>query len=202
MVRQLMRLRVGMVVCVMLFLLAACGLGDPLPEGVTAIDPAKAITDVTLTSMTSAPAVLSEWQGDYVLLAFGYTNCPDVCPLTLAEDKAIKKALGDLAAQVKFVLIGVDTARDTPERLTEYLGMFDPEFIGLTGEQDALKALADQFEATYKINDYVGLVENYTVDHTASKFLLNPQGRWIRKYAYGLDTAVIAADMAKILSQR
>lgn len=183
---------------ILAFSLAACGTAS-LPEGIDAINPPRTPPEFNLINTHNQPASLSQFNGKYVLLAFGYTHCPDVCPLTLAEFKAIKKALGTDADQLEFVLVAVDPARDTPERIAEYLSKFDPEFIGLTSDLDTLTQLIGAFDGVFTINDYAGLVENYTVEHTASKFLLDANGNWIRKYTYGMASKTIADDIQTIL---
>jgi protein SCO1/2 len=183
---------------ILLFSLAACSAAS-LPEGVAAINPPRTLADFPLINTLNQPMQLSQFKGKYVLLAFGYTHCPDVCPLTLAEFKAIKRTLGDTAANVEFVLVAVDPARDTPERIAEYLSKFDASFVGLTSDADTLTQLISAFEGVFTINDYAGLVDNYTVEHTASKFLLDADGNWIRKYTYGMASKIIAADIQSVL---
>lgn len=171
----------------------------PVPDGVTHIEPAVQTEDVTLTDQTGSAFQLSNLRDQIVVMAFGYTHCPDVCPITLARFKQVKAALGDKSAQVRFVFVSVDGARDTPERLSQYLSMFDSEFIGLTGAETVVRELIGQYDGQFEINNYGGLAENYTVDHTASNFVLNQDGLWCRTYAYGTAPDVIAADLLTLL---
>ncbi|MEK6574172.1 MAG: SCO family protein, partial [Chloroflexota bacterium] len=97
------------------------------------IDPPVPAVDFTLTDQTGQPFRLSEQAGNVVLLFFGYTSCPDVCPATLTQFKRIRTEMGKEADRVRFVLVTVDPQRDTAERLRQYLTGFDSSFVGLTG---------------------------------------------------------------------
>jgi protein SCO1 len=140
-------------------------------------------------------------QGRYVLLTFGYTHCPDVCPVTLAELRRVHDLLAEQgkAEQVQLVFISVDGQRDTPERLKQYLTYFNAGVIGLTGTREQAEALISQFGGTFNINNVAGAIENYTVDHTAGSFLLAPDGTWVRRYAYRTDPKLIAEDLLQRL---
>jgi protein SCO1/2 len=133
------------------------------------------------------------------LLAFGYTHCPDVCPITLAHFKQVKAELGDKADQVNFVFISVDGARDTPERLKDYLGVFDTSFIGLTGEDATLHKVIAEFNGKFILDNAGGTKADYTVQHTAGSFLVDSNGEWTRQYAYALDPKIIAQDIQRVL---
>jgi len=115
--------------------------------------------------------------GEWTLVFFGFTHCPDVCPSTLATLAAVRRELADLspAARPAVVLVSVDPARDTPARLAEYVRFFDPEFTGVTGTPEAIEALTAALGVAVVRNppDADG---NYGVDHTASLFLINPSG--------------------------
>ncbi len=170
------------------------------PKDVTVIDPPKVMTDFTLTDQNGNTVHLSDFKGKNVLMAFGYTHCPDVCPVTLARFKQIKEKLGDKRDQVQFVWISVDGARDTPERIRQYLSMFDPEFNGLTSDSESVRKIITEYGGLFEINNAGGLKkDDYTVDHTASHFLIDPEGRWIRTYAYASKVDTIVADMLKLL---
>lgn len=168
--------------------------------GIRVLDPPVAIEEYTLTSQANEPITLSDLQGRYVLLSFGYTHCPDICPITLGDFKRVKQVLGEASAQVHLVFISVDGARDTPERLNEYLGMFDSEFIGMTGTEAEVRAVAERYGATFIIENAGGLRDEYPVQHTAGSFLMDPEGRWIRAYAYGTAPKVIATDIQALLA--
>ncbi|MGQ9849318.1 MAG: SCO family protein [Aggregatilineaceae bacterium] len=175
--------------------LVACGGGGdgrptatPLPG--TLLDPPKEVGDFTLTDQDGQPFRLSDLRGKVALLFFGYTNCPDVCPTTLAEFKRIKVLLGEDVERVAFVFVSVDGARDTPERLAAYVRAFDPQFIGLTGDDATLRPIARDFGVFYQRVNYESDV-NYLVDHTASTFVVDQQGRLRLVFPYGTDPAAI-----------
>ena len=171
----------------------------PSPEGVRVIEPPQVITDFTLTSHRNEPFKLSDLRGKLVLLAFGYTHCPDICPVTLAHLKQVKLLLGEAASQIQVVFISVDGARDTPDRMAYYLAMFDPEFMGLTGEEKAVRAIITEFGGTFNIKNAGGLRDNYPVEHTTGSFLLNLQGRYIRRYLYEAAPEAVAAELLPVI---
>ncbi|GAB4431264.1 MAG: SCO family protein [Anaerolineae bacterium] len=185
----------GVAIALLSAALAACGGGGdggptatPLPG--TLLDPPKEVGDFTLTDQDGQPFRLSDLRGRVALLFFGYTNCPDICPTTLSEFKRVKALLGDDAERVAFVFISVDGARDTPERLAAYVRAFDPQFIGLTGDDASLRPIARDFGVFYQRVDYESDV-NYLVDHTASTFVVDQQGRLRLVFPYGTDPAAI-----------
>ena len=158
-------------------------------SGAREINPPRTINDFTLTSHTGEPMSLSDLHGKATLLYFGYTNCPDVCPITLSEYRRVKQGLGDDADAVNFVMVSVDPKRDTPERLASYLGNFDSVFIGMTGEDGTLRRISVDFDLFYEIHD--DGTDNYLVDHTASLFLLNPDGELVTIFTFGTEPEVI-----------
>ncbi|MBL8153516.1 MAG: SCO family protein [Anaerolineae bacterium] len=174
-------------------------ISQPGAEGITVIAPPIKVSDFTLTNQTGTEAHLRDYQGNLVLFAFGYTHCPDVCPVTLARFKQIKDRLGESAAQVTVAFITVDGFRDTPERLNEYLKIFDPAFVGLTGSEELTREVIKEYGGQFIINDTEGLRKNYTVDHTASSFLLDADGQWIRTYEYNTDPDIVVADILSVL---
>src|SRR5690349_12271476 len=103
-----------------------------LPSGGIVIDPPRAVTDAVLTDQAGKLAHLDDLRGKVSLVFFGYTNCPDVCPVVVSDWTRVKKAIGADADKTNFVFISVDPTRDTPDKLTTYLGAFDKTFTGLT----------------------------------------------------------------------
>lgn len=183
-------------------LVAAAGLqqlatGAPTPTfapdvpGVTAIEPPSALQDFTLPATTGENLSLSDLRGKYVLLFFGYTHCPDFCPLTLAEFKRVKDMLGGDAEQVEFVFVSVDQQRDTPEALERYVTRFDPSFIGLQGDEVTLARISPDFGLYYQINE-PDANGNYLVDHSTPSYLINPEGQLVSLFSFGAEPEVIA----------
>jgi len=132
-----------------------------------------------------------DFPGMLQLVFFGFTSCPDVCPTTLSVMTRAMKLLGDLADGVQPIFISVDPERDTPEQLKEYLGFFDPRIIGLRGSVQATKRTVELFRAQYRFTPTVDHGD-YTVDHTASFYLLGPEGEFVTKFAYGMTAAEVA----------
>lgn len=162
--------------------------------GITDLEPAEPIADFTLTNTAGEPVEFADFQGKWVMLYFGFTFCPDFCPATLLNFKQIKSELGEDAENVTFMMISVDGERDTPEALLDYLERYDPEFVGLTGTEDELTPVVSEFGAQFQKRENPGS-EYYTVDHTVSIFLINPQGEWTTLYSYGTEVETIVEDL-------
>ncbi|HEY8243460.1 MAG TPA: SCO family protein, partial [Casimicrobiaceae bacterium] len=129
-----------------------------------------------LTDPGGATRTLADYRGKAVVLFFGYTQCPDVCPTTLAALAEAMKALGPDADRVQVLFVTVDPERDTSELLKAYVPAFDPRFVGLRGDAKALEAVAKEFRIVYQ--KVPGATPTtYTVDHSAGTFLFDPQGR-------------------------
>ena len=143
---------------------------------------------------------LSDFAGQVVVVFFGFTQCPDVCPTTLAEVAQARQLLGPEGARVQAVFITVDPARDTPEVLSAYLRNFDPAFVGLRGSDEQTAAVAREFKVYYK--KVPGRTESsYTMDHTAASYVFDPRGR-IRLYArYGSGAQALAEDIRLLLRE-
>lgn len=187
-------------------LLALELLGDDTPDaevarqeaemaGITVIDPPQELQDFTLVANNGEPLSLSDLRGRLVLVYFGYTHCPDACPATLLDFRRIKRDLGDEADNVVFLLISVDGERDTPEFIDRYLQRYDPEFIGMSGTDDVLQAIQGDYSLVYERRETAGSEAGYLIDHTASKFLIDREGRLARVYSFIADPSRIAADI-------
>lgn len=162
------------------------------------IEPPADMGDFTLQS-ASGPVSTSDFRGRYVILYFGYTSCPDVCPLTLGSVKQALTRLGADAAQFQVIFISVDPARDTPAMLADYTGRFTPDFIGLTGSDTELAVVAKQYGIFYKLNEPDSENGFYTVDHTSSTLVLDRQGQLLLTWPYGLQPNELASDMQALI---
>lgn len=141
---------------------------------------------------------LGEFKGQVVAVFFGFTQCPDVCPTTLAELAAAKKQLGARGEKVQVVFVTVDPERDTPELLKTYLANFDPGAIALRGSPEQIAQMAKDFKVYYKKVEGK-TPTSYTMDHSAATYIYDPQGR-LRLYArYGSGPKTLAADIGKLL---
>jgi protein SCO1/2 len=141
---------------------------------------------------------LADYQGKVVLIFFGYTSCPDVCPTTMKELAGVLKSLGDAAEQVQVLMISVDPEKDTPERLEGYLSGYDARMIGLSGSLEQTSQVAKAYGVFYEKQPY-GENGGYLVDHTAYVFLIDQRGDEQVIYPFGSRAQDIAADVRYIL---
>lgn len=177
-------------------LLTACGgddtpAFDPAPG--TLLDPPMDIPDFTLTGQTGEPFALSDLRGKVALLYFGYTFCPDVCPANMANYKRVKTLLGDDADRVAVVFISVDGARDTPDVLARYVTAFDPSFLGLTGDDAAIRPAAQAFGVFYQRTYPANTQADYLVTHTDKTFMLGRDGQLYLLYPGNTPADTLAA---------
>lgn len=155
------------------------------------------LTDADGRTVTNA-----DFPGQFQLISFGYTYCPDVCPTTLAETAAILQRLGDAAEQVQPIFITVDPERDNPDKLRTYTNYFHPRLIGLTGSPELIKGAARNFGLRYrKVVDPNAPADRYPVDHSAGLFLLGPDGGYIRKFGFGTPVDAVAQWIAASLPE-
>lgn len=157
--------------------LAACSRSEPeVKFQATDITGVKWGSDFHLVDPTGAPRSLADYRGKVVLLFFGYTNCPDECPTTLAKMAQAVDRLGEDGKRVQGILVTVDPVRDTPAVLAKYVAAFHPSFVGLTASEAAIAATAKDFKVFYEDQprDDHGF---YTVDHNSGIFVFDPQGR-------------------------
>ena len=154
--------------------------------------------DFPLPDTDGKPRGIKDFAGKVVVLFFGYTQCPDACPTTLAEIAQAKKLLGPDGDKVQGVFITVDPERDTPAVLKAYMGNFDPGFVALRGSPEQVAAVAKDFKVYYKKVDGK-TPDTYTMDHSAASFVFDPQGR-VRLYRrYGGGAQALADDLAQVL---
>ncbi len=164
-------------------------------------DPPKAVRDFVLTNQNGQAVRLSDLRGKPLMLFFGYTHCPDVCPVTVADFVQVKKKLGDQAGKVNFVMVTVDGDRDTPAVLKNYMKTFDTSFIGLTGSTEEVKSIAADFGASFQKQQATGTEASYLMAHTSFSYLLDAQGRWRLAYPFGTATDDMTQDLQKILGE-
>ncbi|HNU12060.1 MAG TPA: SCO family protein [Rubrivivax sp.] len=183
-------------------LLAACdrfGGGKPQFQGVD-ITGADFGQELALHDADGKPRTLADFKGKVTVIFFGYTQCPDVCPTTLAELAEARALLGKDAERVQGVFVSLDPERDTPEVLKAYVGNFGADFIGLRGSDEETRAAAKEFKIFY--SKVPGKTESsYTIDHTAGSYVLDAQGRirLFERYAIGADK--LAADLKILLAE-
>lgn len=164
------------------------------------IDPPARAGDFELVDQHNQPYRLSDQRGKVVLIFFGYTNCPDVCPITLNELSNVKSQLGDKAAQVEFVMVTVDPERDSAQVLTRFLERIDPEFTGLSGEMPDLENVWKSFGVFRERQEVAGSL-GYLVDHTARIYVIDSAGNWRLNYPFGMQSGQIVEDLVHLLRE-
>ena len=170
----------------------------PPPEGATELAPPLALADVELIDQHGAPFRTADLTGEYSLLFFGFTHCPDVCPLTM---HVLARALDRLAdSNVRtvpsVVLVSVDPERDTPERLREYLGNFHADFVGITGPDPALAPLLKQLGISVMKHSLAG--GSYSVTHNSQVFVVNPKAEVVAIISKAEDPDSVVSDYSRI----
>jgi len=163
---------------------------------VTGLEYAK---DFALTDHTGKPRTLADFKGKAVVVFFGYTQCPDVCPTTMAEMANVMKELGPLANKVQVLFITIDPERDTQQLLAKYVPAFDPRFLGLFGDKAATEKVAKEFKVFYQKNPGKE-PGSYTMDHTAGSYIFDPQGRIRLFVRHGQGPEPIVHDLKMLLS--
>jgi len=178
-------------------LLSACSEAKPTFSSVD-ITGASYAKDFELTDHNGQVRHLGDFKGKVVVMFFGYTQCPDVCPTSMAELAEVKKALGADGDKLQGLFVTVDPARDTPEVLKGYMENFDPTFLALYTTPEKLEVLAKDFKVYYKrVNGKTDT--SYTMDHSAGSYIYDPQGNLRLFTRYGSGAKVLAADIQQLL---
>jgi protein SCO1 len=187
---------------VLTLLLAACDLKGGAPAAgfqntdLTGADYAQGFA---LTDHTGKMRTLADYKGKAVVVFFGYTQCPDVCPTTMAEMAAVMKELGARASQVQVLFITLDPGRDTRQLLAQYVPAFDPRFVGLYGDLAQTARTAKDFKVFY--SKVPGKSPgSYTIDHTAGSYVFDRNGKIRLFVRHGQGPAPIAHDLKILLS--
>lgn len=155
--------------------------------------------DFSLTDHTGKQRSLSDFKGKAVVVFFGFTHCPDVCPTTLAELAAVTQQLGPQAEKVQVLFVSVDPERDTPALLAKYVPSFDPRFLGLVGDKEATEKMAKEFKVFYQ--KVPGKTEgSYAVDHTAGSYVFDTEGRIRLFVRHGQGTEALTHDLKILLA--
>ena len=174
-------------------------VGDQLAssqDSVTRIGNAKVGGPFSLTDQYGHIRTDKDFIGHYMLVYFGYTNCPDVCPTTLSVMADAMEKLGGAAHQVVPIFVTVDPARDTPRVLKSFLASFGPEFVGLTGSPSSIAAVAKEYHVYYRAQK-PAKNGNYAVNHSNVIYLMGPEGKFITNYDETLGPDKLAAAIAR-----
>ena len=154
---------------------------------------------LALPDQYGKPRTLADFKGKVTVVFFGYTQCPDVCPTTMAELAQVRKALGKDGERVQGVFVTVDPERDTPVVLQAYMASFDPSFVALRGTVEQTKDAAKEFKVFFA--KVPGRVEgSYTMDHTAGSYILDGNGKVRLFVRYGAPTEALASDIKALLA--
>ncbi len=166
----------------------------------TLLEPARPLPPMAFIDEQGKPFGLEQLRGHWSILFFGFTSCPDVCPTTLALLAQVEKKLTDLPTEQRphIVLVSVDPKRDTPERLAQYVKSFSPTFTGITGEQNAVHEFALKMGVPVAISQQAG--GNYTVDHSAAIFIVDPNGALRALSSTPHEVPIIAEDYRAIVA--
>jgi protein SCO1/2 len=181
----------GLVLCVSLGLLASGLLSPSGAPRTAAIGGPFRLTDQNGRMVTE-----QDLKGAPFLVFFGFTHCPEVCPTTLFEVSEILRKLGPDADRVRALFITIDSDRDTPAALKDYLSSFDPRMLGLTGDPAEIAAVAKAYRVYYK---KVPLEQDYTMDHTTIVYLMDKEGRFVSPFNLKRTTEAAAADLRRYL---
>lgn len=136
-----------------------------------------------------------EFRGKFLLVFFGFTNCPDVCPTTLSEVAQVMDDLGPEAGKVQPLFISIDPERDRRLGLSAYTEAFHPSILGLAGTEAETRAAAESFKIFYERESEAKSPDGYTMSHSTGLFLIGPDGAWLRQFAYGTPAADILSDL-------
>ncbi|MEZ5681686.1 MAG: SCO family protein [Erythrobacter sp.] len=181
-------------------MIAGCGDSASTPSEPPPLEGAALGGDFTLTGENGQPVSWSDFDGQYRTIYFGYTYCPDVCPVdqqrAMAGLKLFEKEHPALGAQVQPLFVGVDTARDTPEALSEFTDNFHPRLIGLTGDEETLREVAGKFAASFSRGE-AAPGGGYLVNHTNVTLLFGPKGEPLATLPTDEGPEAVAAELEK-----
>jgi len=180
--------------------LAACGKSpEKLQFKGTDITGAEYGRTLALTDQDGKSRTLADFKGKVVVVFFGYTQCPDVCPTTMSELAQVKKSLGKDGERVQGIFVTVDPERDTPAVLKGYMGSFDPSFVALRGTVEQTKDVAKEFKVFFaKVPGRAP--DSYTMDHTAGSYVFDSSGKLRLFVRYGSGADALAADLKTLIA--
>lgn len=165
------------------------------------LEPPDQAVDFTLTDQNGQPFSLAEQRGNVVLLFFGYTNCPDICPATLSDMQLVLNRLGDKASNVRVVFITVDPERDTVEKLQRFTARFDERIVGLTGDSPQLVAVYQAYGAGATRRELPNSALKYAMDHTATTTVIDKTGQRRLLFGFGSPVEDMTSDIQALLNE-
>ena len=190
----------GLLGGVVLVALLASGCSEKPPFQGIDITGADYATGFSLTDHNGQKRTLEDFRGKAVVIFFGYTQCPDVCPTSMTELAQAKALLGPQGDKLQGLFVSVDPERDTPDVMREYMASFDPSFLALYAEADQLPEVAKSFKVYYKKVDGK-TPTSYTMDHSAGSYVYDPLGRVRLYHRYGSGAEGLASDVKRLLEE-
>jgi protein SCO1/2 len=172
----------------------------PSYERVLALATPRSIDDVELTDQNGHAFRLSALRGKVAFVLFGFTNCPDVCPVTMERLREFHDSRALVGTKVAYVMISVDGERDTPTAMKAFIAKYSNDFIGLTAEPSRVKPIATQFSANFFKGGHIGHGDGYNVTHSPQIFVLDPAGR-VRAEVYGASNEAMAGVARALLTE-
>lgn len=182
-----------------LLLLASCGQYE-FRGGV--VNPATAAPPLNLTLTDGTPFKIEEYKGKVVVVFFGFTNCPDICPTALFDMASAKKKIGTAANDVEVVLVTVDPERDTPQKLAQYVTRFDPAFKAVSGTNEQLQQAYKEYGVTVIRRDIPDSALKYTMDHSGFLYVIDRGGRWRVAFTPDMTPDDMASDLRFLLNEQ
>jgi protein SCO1/2 len=179
-------------------MLAACQQQSAPAFNSVDITGANYARDFALTDQTGSKKTLADFRGKVVLVFFGYTQCPDVCPTTMADMAQVKAKLGSAGDKLQVIFVTVDPERDTQQVLAQYVPSFDKSFIGMYGTPDEIARTAKEFKVFY-VKVPGKTPTSYGIDHTAGSYVFDPQGRIRLFVKHSQSSDSIAADIKRLM---
>ncbi|MFN4140686.1 SCO family protein [Aestuariivirga sp.] len=149
----------------------------------------------TLTDQNGRRVTEKDFHGKYMLVFFGYTYCPDICPTELQVMMAALDQMGTEAEKIQPIFVSVDPARDTPDVMKSYVENFGPRLVGLTGSPEEVAAAAKAYRVYYARSGNTASTEDYLVDHSSIIYLMGPDGRFVKHFTYTTDAAKLASEL-------
>lgn len=192
---RLSRLQIGLWVAAIAAMIIFAGTrwatqGEGVAETGPAFTPVFTLADDEGRIRTSA-----EFRGKFLLVFFGFTNCPDVCPTTLSDVAQVMDDLGADAGKVRPLFVSIDPKRDRQLGLAAYTAAFHPAILGLAGTETETQAAADSFKIFFERENDATSPDGYSMAHTPGLFLIGPDGEWLRQFTYGTPAADILSDL-------
>lgn len=171
-----------------------------LPRGPISIGTALVGGPFTLTDQNGRKVTDKDFRGHYMLVFFGYTYCPDICPTELQVMSAALDSLGAKADAIQPVFISFDPERNTPEVLKQYVSNFHPRLVGLTGTPEEVAAAAKAYRVYYSKVANGSAPDTYLMDHSTITYLMDPQGKFLKHFSYSTDAAAMAKALSEAIS--